>query len=122
MGKFHRLLEPGLNFLVPLIDRIKYVKSMKETAVEVPSQSAITQGKYILIVLLNCMLLNVFYLLDNVTLELDGVLYFRVIDPFKVSYNAEQYWQTNATHLLMNNCGFIRRAMELKMPSLLLRS
>lgn len=44
MGKFHRLLEPGLNFLVPFIDRIKYVKSMKETAVEVPSQSAITQG------------------------------------------------------------------------------
>jgi len=60
MGKFHRLLEPGLNFLVPLIDRIKYVKSMKETAVEVPSQSAITQGKYIFIILLNYMLLNVF--------------------------------------------------------------
>ncbi|KAJ2961408.1 hypothetical protein NQZ79_g3339 [Umbelopsis isabellina] len=69
MGKFHRLLEPGLNFLVPFIDRIKYVKSMKETAVEVPSQSAITQ--------------------DNVTLELDGVLYFRVIDPFKASYGVE---------------------------------
>jgi hypothetical protein len=46
MGKFHRLLEPGLNFLVPFIDRIKYVKSMKETAVEVPSQSAITQGSF----------------------------------------------------------------------------
>lgn len=46
MGKFHRLLEPGLNVLVPFIDRIKYVKSMKETAVEVPSQSAITQGGY----------------------------------------------------------------------------
>jgi regulator of protease activity HflC (stomatin/prohibitin superfamily) len=55
MGRFHRLLEPGLNFLVPFIDRIKYVKSMKETAVEVPSQSAITQGKYIFIMLLNCM-------------------------------------------------------------------
>ncbi|GAB5586980.1 Synaptotagmin-like protein 2 [Umbelopsis nana] len=69
MGKFHRLLEPGLNVLVPFIDRIKYVKSMKETAVEVPSQSAITQ--------------------DNVTLELDGVLYFRVIDPYKASYGVE---------------------------------
>ncbi|RUP47402.1 hypothetical protein BC936DRAFT_145768 [Jimgerdemannia flammicorona] len=63
MGRFHRVLEPGLNFLVPIIDRVKYVKGLKEVAVEVPSQSAITQ--------------------DNVTLELDGVLYFRVVDPFK---------------------------------------
>lgn len=45
MGKFHRLLEPGLNVLAPIIDQIKYVKSLKETAIEVPSQSAITQGK-----------------------------------------------------------------------------
>jgi regulator of protease activity HflC (stomatin/prohibitin superfamily) len=46
MGKFDRMLEPGLNILIPLIDRVKYVKSLKETAIEVPSQSAITQGKY----------------------------------------------------------------------------
>ena len=45
MGKFHRMLDPGLNILVPILDRIKYVKSLKETAIEVPSQSAITQGK-----------------------------------------------------------------------------
>ncbi|CDH48763.1 stomatin family protein [Lichtheimia corymbifera JMRC:FSU:9682] len=69
MGKFHRMLEPGLNVLMPIIDRIKYVKSLKETAIEVPSQSAITQ--------------------DNVTLELDGVLYYRIVDPFKASYGVE---------------------------------
>ncbi|ORZ14585.1 hypothetical protein BCR42DRAFT_376768 [Absidia repens] len=69
MGRFHRMLDPGLNILVPVIDRIKYVKSLKETAIEVPSQSAITQ--------------------DNVTLELDGVLYFRIVDPFKASYGVE---------------------------------
>ncbi|KAF7731401.1 hypothetical protein EC973_000209 [Apophysomyces ossiformis] len=69
MGRFHRMLEPGLNVLIPVIDRIKYVKSLKETAIEVPSQSAITQ--------------------DNVTLELDGVLYFRIVDPFKASYGVE---------------------------------
>ncbi|KAI8075472.1 uncharacterized protein B0P05DRAFT_547632 [Gilbertella persicaria] len=69
MGKFHRMLEPGLNMLIPFIDRIRYVKSLKETAIEVPSQSAITQ--------------------DNVTLELDGVLYFRCVDPFKASYGVE---------------------------------
>ena len=63
MGKFNRILSPGLAVLVPLIDRISYVKSLKEVAIEIPSQSAITA--------------------DNVTLELDGVLYTRVFDPYK---------------------------------------
>jgi regulator of protease activity HflC (stomatin/prohibitin superfamily) len=52
MGKFNRILEPGLAILVPFLDRIAYVKSLKEAAIEIPSQSAITA--------------------DNVTLELDG--------------------------------------------------
>ena len=43
MGKFHRVLEPGLAILVPFLDRIKYVKTLKEQAIEIPSQSAITQ-------------------------------------------------------------------------------
>lgn len=63
MGKFNRILEPGLAILIPLIDRIAYVKSLKELAIEIPSQSAITA--------------------DNVTLELDGVLYTRVFDAYK---------------------------------------
>ena len=63
MGKFSRILEPGLAILVPFLDRIAYVKSLKEVAIEIPSQSAITA--------------------DNVTLELDGVLYTRVFDAYK---------------------------------------
>ena len=63
MGKFNRILQPGLTILVPIIDRIAYVKSLKEAAMEIPSQSAITA--------------------DNVTLELDGVLYTRVFDAYK---------------------------------------
>ena len=51
MGKFHRILEPGLAILVPIVDKIQYVKSLKEAAIEIPSQSAITA--------------------DNVTLDLD---------------------------------------------------
>ncbi|KXH63550.1 SPFH domain/Band 7 family protein [Colletotrichum salicis] len=69
MGKFNRILEPGLAILVPFIDRISYVKSLKENALEIPSQSAITA--------------------DNVTLELDGVLYTRVFDAYKASYGVE---------------------------------
>lgn len=68
-GKFHRLLEPGLAILFPFIDQIKYVKTLKEVAVEIPTQSAITQ--------------------DNVTINMDGVLYYRVMDPYKASYGVE---------------------------------
>ena len=66
MGRFNRILEPGLAILVPFLDRIAYVKSLKEAAIEIPSQSAITA--------------------DNVTLELDGVLYTRVFDAYKARY------------------------------------
>jgi hypothetical protein len=45
MGKFHRILEPGLNILMPVIDKVKYVQSLKEIAIDVPKQSAITSGK-----------------------------------------------------------------------------
>ncbi|XP_057323939.1 stomatin-like protein 2, mitochondrial [Microplitis mediator] len=69
MGKFHRILEPGLNFLAPIIDNIKYVQSLKEIAIDVPKQSAITS--------------------DNVTLDIDGVLYLRINDPYKTSYGVE---------------------------------
>ncbi|NXG59891.1 STML2 protein, partial [Hemiprocne comata] len=45
MGKFHRILEPGLNFLIPLLDRIRYVQSLKEIVINVPEQSAVTLGE-----------------------------------------------------------------------------
>ncbi|XP_064421474.1 stomatin-like protein 2, mitochondrial isoform X1 [Latimeria chalumnae] len=69
MGRFHRILEPGLNFLIPLLDRIRYVQSLKEIVISVPEQSAVS--------------------LDNVTLQIDGVLYLRIMDPYKASYGVE---------------------------------
>lgn len=69
MGKFHRILDPGLAILLPFIDKIQYVQSLKEAAIEIPSQSAITS--------------------DNVTLEMDGVLYIKVVDAYKASYGVE---------------------------------
>ncbi|XP_061409897.1 stomatin-like protein 2, mitochondrial [Lethenteron reissneri] len=69
MGRFNRILRPGLNLLIPIIDKIKYVQSLKEIVIDIPEQSAIT--------------------LDNVTLQLDGVLYLRIMDPFKASYGVE---------------------------------
>ncbi|EJW83794.1 hypothetical protein WUBG_05297 [Wuchereria bancrofti] len=69
MGKFHSILDPGFNILLPFLDRIKYVQVLKELAIEVPQQGAVTS--------------------DNVQLQIDGVLYLRVIDPYKASYGVE---------------------------------
>lgn len=69
MGKFYRIMEPGLNILVPIVDKVKYVQSLKEIAIDVPKQSAITS--------------------DNVTLNIDGVLYLRINDPYLASYGVE---------------------------------
>jgi regulator of protease activity HflC (stomatin/prohibitin superfamily) len=70
-GKYNRTLEAGLNFLVPIIDRMAYRQNLKEQAFDVPSQSAITK--------------------DNINLIVDGVLYLKVIDPFKASYGIDNY-------------------------------
>ena len=45
MGKYQKILEPGMNFLIPLLDKVKYVQSLKEIAIEIPQQTAITIGK-----------------------------------------------------------------------------
>ncbi|EPJ46322.1 MAG: hypothetical protein OFPII_21370 [Osedax symbiont Rs1] len=70
-GKFQSNRTAGLNFLMPLIDKIAADRSLKEQAVDVPSQGAITR--------------------DNITLTVDGVLYFRVLDPYKATYGVEDY-------------------------------
>ncbi len=70
-GKYNKTMEAGLNFLVPFIDRVAYDRSLKEQAVDVPSQSAITR--------------------DNISLVVDGVLYLKVLDPYKASYGVDNY-------------------------------
>lgn len=58
MGKFHKILEPGLNILFPVVDKVKYVQILKEMAIDVPQQSAVTSGENIIYQLSNILILN----------------------------------------------------------------
>ena len=71
LGKFHATLQPGLNIVVPFIDRVAYKHSLKEVPLDTPSQVCITK--------------------DNTQLQVDGVLYFQVTDPQRASYGASNY-------------------------------
>lgn len=71
LGKYHGTLTPGLNFLVPFVDRLAYKHSLKEIPLDVPSQVCITK--------------------DNTQLQVDGILYFQVTDPMRASYGSSNY-------------------------------
>lgn len=71
LGKFHAVLTPGLNFIIPFIDRVAYRHSLKEIPLDTPSQVCITR--------------------DNTQLTVDGVLFFQVTDPQRASYGTSNY-------------------------------
>ncbi len=71
LGKYHATLGPGLNIVVPFIDRIAYKHVLKEIPLDVPSQVCITK--------------------DNTQLQVDGILYFQVTDAMRASYGSSNY-------------------------------
>ncbi len=71
LGKFHAVLNPGLNIIIPFIDRVAYKHSLKEVPLDTPSQVCITK--------------------DNTQLTVDGVLFFQVTDPQRASYGTSNY-------------------------------
>lgn len=71
LGKYHATLEAGFHWLVPFIDRVAYKHSMKEMVIDVPPQSCITK--------------------DNISVEVDGILYMQIQDPVKASYGVSDY-------------------------------
>lgn len=71
LGKFHKVLSPGLNFIIPFIDKVAYKHSLKEIPLDTPSQVCITR--------------------DNTQLSVDGILYFQVTDPKLASYGTSNY-------------------------------
>jgi regulator of protease activity HflC (stomatin/prohibitin superfamily) len=71
LGKFHAVLAPGLNIVIPFVDRIAYKHVLKEIPLDVPPQVCITR--------------------DNTQLQVDGILYFQITDPMRASYGSSNY-------------------------------
>jgi len=71
LGRFHGTLEPGLNLIIPFLDRVAYIHSLKEVPLDVPEQICITK--------------------DNTQLTVDGILYYQVTDPRLASYGSSNY-------------------------------
>jgi regulator of protease activity HflC (stomatin/prohibitin superfamily) len=73
LGKYHRTLHAGWHFVIPLVDAVRYKHSLKEIVLDIPPQICITK--------------------DNVQVDVDGILFFRVLDPAKASYGVADYVQ-----------------------------
>ena len=72
LGRYTKTLGAGFHLLVPFVDRVSYKHSLKEQAIDVPSQSCITR--------------------DNIAVEIDGILYVQVVDAQLASYGIENYF------------------------------
>ena len=92
LGRYHATLAPGLNFVLPFIDRIAYRHVLKEIPLDVPPQVCITK--------------------DNTQLQVDGILYFQVTDPMRASYGSSNYL-TAITQLAQTTLRSVIGRMEL---------
>jgi regulator of protease activity HflC (stomatin/prohibitin superfamily) len=73
LGKYTATLKPGFHFMIPFLDNAAYRREMRERVLDVPSQSCITS--------------------DNIQVEVDGLVYIKVMDAYKASYGIENYKQ-----------------------------
>jgi len=71
LGKYNRTLASGLNIVIPVIDKVAYKHSLKEIPRDTAAQTVITK--------------------DNISISVDGIVYYRVIDPKQASYGVENY-------------------------------
>jgi regulator of protease activity HflC (stomatin/prohibitin superfamily) len=70
-GKYRETLKPGLHFLIPFVDRVAYRQEIREQVIDVPHQKCITS--------------------DNIEVEVDGIIYVKVMDAYKASYGINDY-------------------------------
>lgn len=71
LGKYNATLGPGFHILLPFLDKVAYKFSLKELAMDIPSQTCITK--------------------DNVSVDVDGLIYIQVVDSMKAAYGIENF-------------------------------
>jgi len=92
LGKFNKVLYAGFHILVPFVDRVAYKRSLKEQVLDVPKQTCITR--------------------DNVSVDVDGVLYLQVITPEKSAYGISDY-EWGAVQLAQTSLRSVMGKLEL---------
>ncbi len=91
-GAYTRMLQPGLNFVLPYVDRVGRKLNVQEQVVEIPEQSVITR--------------------DNASVSVDGIIYYRVMEPEKAAYQVANLTLALTT-LAMTNIRAVIGEMEL---------
>ena len=91
-GAYTRLMHPGLNLMLPLVERVGHRMNVQEIVLDIPEQAVITR--------------------DNAAVTVDGVMYYRVLDPAKAAYGAQNLVQA-LTSLAMTNIRSVIGAMDL---------
>jgi regulator of protease activity HflC (stomatin/prohibitin superfamily) len=92
LGKYNSTLDAGLHILIPFLDNVAYKHTLKEQAVDVPPQTCITK--------------------DNISVEVDGILYLQVNDPKRASYGINHY-QFASTQLAQTTMRSVIGKLEL---------
>ena len=92
LGKYAQTLDAGFHILIPFFDKVSYKHTLKEQAIDVPSQACITK--------------------DNIAVEVDGIIYLQVIDPKKASYGINRY-QFASTQLAQTTMRSVIGKLEL---------
>ncbi len=91
-GAFTRLLNPGLNLMLPLVEQVGHKMNVQEIVLDIPEQAVITR--------------------DNAAVTVDGIMYYRVLDPAKAAYGAQNLVQA-LTSMAMTNIRSVIGAMDL---------
>lgn len=93
VGKYHKTLRAGLNFIIPIVESVRQKVNIREQFINIPSQSVITK--------------------DNASVEIDAIVFYRVVDSFKSTYNITNI-EASIVQLALTNLRAIIGTMELE--------